>query len=610
MLRNRSTLVYLALFLGLVCYLTFIDKKIPGTKEREEAETELFKLNPDDVTGLEVSNVHGQFIFKKDNNHWEIRKPVDTPADSPTVDSIVNQIASAQPLAYITADKFNDSTLKEWGLMPPAERVFIHTNDKQYELLIGRKVAINDSVYARASGRKNEPVRILPSMVKDVLQKDLSDFRSRSVFDFDLDKVTKVASRIADTATAPAQQNELELKDGKWTLEMPLVARASEPDVQGMLNNILALRVIDFVTDTPSNVSQYGLTSPVATLSVTLKDGSEMVLQIGSAVPTKPNEVYAQRLKSNSVFTIAKATADALLSAVPSVRDRHVLPFTPAQATGLTISIGSNNIQLHKEDNVWKTAGDAAGLADMTKVNDILAKLSQLETTPLLKDSAPDLKPYGLDKPKGKITVQSPEFKPGPSLTLFIGKTENKVTYIRNSTEPFIYTLADHSLDFLPANNFSLRDTQVINLRRELVKSMTITVGTTPSVTLTRSSGGTWSTANVKERMVDSTKADTQASLFCQLQARSWLGPVQSSYGLSKPVLRIAVETDKPAATVLRIGAKLPDGNHAAQVEGDSLAFELAEGDYDILNASSLELIPSVLSATNAPSATPPPAKK
>ena len=52
MFRNSSTYIYLAVAVGLFCYLTFIDKKIPGTKQREEGETELFQLNPDDVTGL------------------------------------------------------------------------------------------------------------------------------------------------------------------------------------------------------------------------------------------------------------------------------------------------------------------------------------------------------------------------------------------------------------------------------------------------------------------------------------------------------------------------------------------------------------------------------
>jgi hypothetical protein len=598
--------------------VTFIDKKQPGTKDQETAENQLFNLDPEEVTGLEITNVHDTFIFQKNNNHWEIKKPVDTLADTATVEGILDQIAGAQPRQIIEPDKFTDANLKEWGLAPnAAERVVIHTKDKQYELLIGRKVAINDSVYARASGRKNEAVRVIPSTVKEALQKDLSDFRSRNVFDFEPNKVTKVATRVADTTATPGQQCEVDFKDGKWTLQMPLVARASDADVQALLGKILATHAIDFITDDASNLTQYGLTSPTATLSVTIQpDASdakqpeeEMVLQIGGPVPNKPDQVYAQRLKSNSVFTLARSNVDDLLKAMPNVRDRHVFPFNPGTATGFSYSFGTRKAQGHRDQGLWKTTGDAEGSADVGKVNDLLARLSQLETTPLVKDSATDLKPFGLDKPQGKITIQSTEFKPEPSLSLLIGKAENKLLYVRNSAEPFIYTIPDNALDFLAPNNLSLLDARVINLDLNHVTGMTIitaSVPPVPPVALARNGGGTWSATNVKDRMVDSLMADRQASLFCQLQAKTWLGPVLPAYALDKPVLTLAVQTDQPASsTVLRIGAALPDGSRAAQVEGQATAFELAEPDYDLLNSSSLQLIPQALSATNAPPAAP-----
>ena len=44
MLRNSSTYIYLVLFLGLLCYLTFIDKKIPGTKVTEDTRDPVIQL--------------------------------------------------------------------------------------------------------------------------------------------------------------------------------------------------------------------------------------------------------------------------------------------------------------------------------------------------------------------------------------------------------------------------------------------------------------------------------------------------------------------------------------------------------------------------------------
>jgi hypothetical protein len=606
MSRNRTTLIYLGLLLGLVCYLTFIDKKIPGTKEAEEAETELYKLDPSDVTGLEVTNVHGTFIFQKDNGHWEIKSPVNTPADSSAVEEVINQIAYAQPLRTIKIDGDDQGTqanLKEWGLSPPAERAVIHTADKSYELLIGRKMAINDSVYARGSGRKNEPVRILPNMVKSVLQKDLSDFRSRNVFDFDAEKAVKVASLVAQTAPAPAEECAVDLKNGRWTLEKPLVARADASAVQSLLTKILALHVVDFITDDATNLSPYGLTSPTATLSVTLLPAEDMVLQIGGPVPGKPDQVYAERLKSNSVFTLTKASLDDVFRALPDTRDRHVLPFDPGKAGGLAYSLGKKNADVSREKGLWNAIGKFPGRADIGEVTDALTRLSQIETTPTLKDSVSDLKPFGLDKPQGKITIQTGD-KANPTLTLLVGKNDNHLFYVRNSIEPFIYTVPENAFDFLPDSNLALLDARAIDLQLNQVHGMTVTAPPEPPVVLTRSSGGTWTATNVKDRMVDSVKADSQASLFCQLQAKSWLGPAQPSSGLDKPVLTIAVQTDRPEPTVLHIGALLSDGGRAAQIEGNPDTFEISDGDFGELNASSLmPLPPGALPATNAPPA-------
>jgi hypothetical protein len=611
MFRGRSTLIYLVVALGLVCYVTFIDKKIPGTAEQEANQTQLFKFNQEDVIGLEVDNVHGTFVFQKKSDHWEITSPVKTLADNATVMETIGQIATAEPqrtIALDGSDAANEKNLKEWGLDPAAERAIVHLKDRSLELLVGRKVAINDSVYARTSGRS--PVRVIPNTVKIALEKTLSDFRSRNVFDFQPERVTRVATSVANTATTPAQECEVDLQDGKWMLHKPIVARAAATDVQNLLGKILALRVTDFVTDDPGNLAQYGLTSPAATLSITVAPDDEGVMEIGSPVPGKPDEVYAQRLKSNAIVTLSQSVVNEIINGLPNVRDHHVLPFDPGTASAVSFTIAGAtpvHADLRKEKDVWQVRGDSAGPADVGKITDLLTHLQQLETTPMIKDSAPDLKPFGLDKPVGVISVTTPDDK--TPLTLSIGKTENDLIYVRNSIEPFIYTVPANAFDFL-GDSLSYRDKRAINLILDKVRSMTITIQGEPPLVLDRSAGGTWSAENAKDRMVDTTKAETQASLLCQLQAQTWLGAPTPADGLDKPALIFALQTDLPTATVIKIGAALPGGGHAAQVQGTPDVFVLSDADYGLLNASSLQMIPSALNAThaapvtNAPTAT------
>jgi hypothetical protein len=611
MLRGRSTLTLAIIALGLVCYLTFIDKKIPGTHEREQADAQLFTFNQDDVTGMDISTVKGNFSFQKKGDHWEITSPVNTLADSPTIEEIIGQIAYAQPQRTIPldgSDAANQNNLRQWGLAPAADKAVIHLKDKSVELLVGRKIAINASVYARTSEHADAPVRVIPDTIKTALEKSLSDFRSRNVFDFQADHVTRVATSVAQTPTTPAQEAEVIKKTTGWELEKPLVARASADDVSALVGKILALRVTDFVTDDPGNLAQYGLTSPSTTLSVTVGPDDEGVLQIGSAVTGHADQVYAQRLKSNAIFTLPQVSIADIVKALPNVRDRHILPFDPGAITSISFEVSGDRkakADLGRDKTgIWQVQGASAGTADVGKVTDLLTRLSALETTPVIKDSAPDLKPFGLDQPSGHVTLMLKDSK--TPLTLTIGKTENGVTYVRNSTEPFIYTVPAGTFTFF-SDAISYREKRVITLTAAKVSAVTITAQGKPPLMLDRSPGGTWTAENAKDRQVDATKADAQASILCDLQAVQWLGPAKPEYGLDHPLLTFAIRANNPDETVLKIGAALPDGSHAAQLKGSLDVFALSEGDYGLLNSSSLQLIPGETPATNvtnAPAAT------
>ena len=122
---------------------------------------------------------------------------------------------------------------------------------------------------------------------------------------------------------------------------------------------------------------------------------------------------------------------------------------------------------------------------------------------------------------------------------------------MRNSIEPFIYTVPDTSFDQF-GDNLSYRDKRAIDLVPSRVHALTVTVAGEPPLDLERSPGGTWTAENAKTRQVDSTKTDSQVAILSELQVQRWLGPSQPSYGLDQPVLTFAIKADKPAATVLK----------------------------------------------------------
>ena len=135
-------------------------------------------------------------------------------------------------------------------------------------------------------------------------------------------------------------------------------ARLRQPTSRALLDKILGLRVTDFVTDDAGNLAPTASPRQRHHLRHASARTSDMVLQIGGPVPGKPDQVYAQRLKSNSVFTLAKSTIDDLLKALPNVRDRHVLPFDPARPPALTFPSAPKKADLQRRPRLWNTVGD------------------------------------------------------------------------------------------------------------------------------------------------------------------------------------------------------------------------------------------------------------
>ncbi len=283
MLRNSSTYIYLAVALGLFCYLTFIDKKIPGTKEREEAETQLFELNPDDVIGLEITNVHGFFIFQKD------RQPLGNQEAGQHARRRRHRRRRHQPdrLRPAAADHRGRWQLRQRhgqpeGMGPhPARRARRHPHQGQ---------AVRT---ARRTQDGDQRQRLRPRFrTKERAGPDHSQHGQgrpgKGPFRFPQPQRLRFRRGQSDPGRhphrrharpPPASSARSTFKDGKWTLQLPLVARASDTDVQALLGKILGLRAVDFVTDDASNLSPTALPRPPRRFPSTLQESDEpMVL--------------------------------------------------------------------------------------------------------------------------------------------------------------------------------------------------------------------------------------------------------------------------------------------------------------------------------------------
>lgn len=587
MLRIRSTYLYLAVALGLFSYIYFIDGKFKSTDDAARAAGNLFDFAADQVNWLQITNASGTTVLEKSGDRWKITKPVQAFPEAGVVQQILGELEfarSARIIPYATLPGVKEETVKQWNLNPPAVRVEFRTPKGHDVLLIGRNVALTENVYARASDKPDAPIYIIRSATRAIVDRGLQELRSRAVFDFDSNTIDRATVREFTSGSQVSRDVEVaKVKDNHWSLQKPLVARAGKKQVDAWLRQVQDLRAVNFISDESSNLSTYGLSSPTAQVTVQRHgETEELTLIIGSPVPDKPQEVYAKRLRNNSVFTLNAEAVTKLLAGLPDCRDKKLVAGSAPEVIRVAIEQKGKTIAASKKEGVWSLDGDMR--AEAGRVQDFINLISTLQATQFVKDAATDLRPYGLDKPQVKVTLQYS--KDIPAVDVLFGKGDGKAIYAMTSAEPFIYSVPTGSLDSVPKDVLAWRDTQVLRLDKEKVNDVAFTGKDGSTITVKRESKDVYAT-DVPDSAVDKVKAEAQVALLSSLRAVQWLGKPLPVFVLDKPVLRIVITVGEEKL-VLRVGAPLMTGGRAAQVEGQPQAFELSLADFNLLESSPL----------------------
>ena len=605
MLRIRSTYLYLAVALGLFCYIYFIDFKYKSTDEASRTAGNLYDFRADQITRLEITNSNGTTVLEKHDDRWKITKPVQAFPEAGVVQQILGELEFARSeriIRYSTLSGVKEETIKQWNLNPPVVRVTFSSPKESHVLLIGRNVALTETVYARASTKPDAPIYIIRSTSKAIIDRSLADLRSRAVFDFDSTAIDRASVREFTSGAQVARDVEItRTKENQWSLQKPLVARAEKARVDAWLKQVQDLRVIDFVSDESSNLSSYGLSSPTAQITVQRKgEAEELSLVIGTSPQDKPQEVYAKRVRSNSVFTLSKEAVAKLMAGLPESRDKKLVSIAPADVVGVAIEQKGKVLSVQKREGVWMFEGESDMRAEAGKVQDFVNRMLLLQSTQFVKDAATDLRPYGLDKPQTKVTVRYLKDKETVSVDLLFGKVDAKQIFATTSTEPFIYSVPSGALDSIPKDALLWRDAQVLRLAPEKVKEVTFTGKEGASTTLKRESKDAYTTTT-EGYAVDAIRAEAQVSIVCNLRAVQWLGKPLPIFQLDKPAMQVVLTTAE-GKTVLRVGAPLMSGGRAAQVEGQASSFEMSLADFAALEQSVLTKAPvkAVIPPTDA----------
>ncbi len=327
-------------------------------------------LEQDDVAGLVVESAEGRVRLEKVGDDWQLREPVDYPADSATVSSTLSSLAGLDADRRLPAAEVDAA---EYGLDAPRSEITLTMDDGSHvSFAVGDEMPLGSKRPIRLDG--SDEIAIVPGWFMTDLERDVDDWRSRDVTAVRSDQVASI-----DIEAGADSIRAVRIGDD-WRLLSPMEDLADRDHLEALVTDLGALRIEEFL-DGEVDPAALGLGAPEYSLMVVRSDGGEPLrLELGATREGSGGTEVACRRGDGDYFWAQDRVRTRLSKAPVLWRSKKVADIDTWAAEGLRLSTGDETVELEKVDYQWRFAGDGAE-ADQPRVSDRLSALSKIEAT-------------------------------------------------------------------------------------------------------------------------------------------------------------------------------------------------------------------------------------
>jgi hypothetical protein len=255
----------------------------------------ILEFETDDIDGVKIAEGTKELEAQKSGDSWQLKKPVDTRADSSEISSFTSS------LRFARAQSFPDPPVdaKTAGLDSPPIKITLHDGKAKTDrvLLIG-KTSDTDKYYARDAGR--EAIFIIDKEIPEKAKRPVFDWRDKTIAKVDREKIDKIEiQRGTENLSFLKSGSDWKLPDGK---------KLQFDKISGMLNELDFEKAKDII-DMPKAPASYGLDKPK--LEVALRQGSNDLARVQFGSDSKmPEGIYIKTSDTPAVKVVSKDLFD------------------------------------------------------------------------------------------------------------------------------------------------------------------------------------------------------------------------------------------------------------------------------------------------------------
>src|SRR5881396_3704532 len=366
-----------------------------------------------------------------------------------------------------------------------------------------------------------------------------------------------------------ADVDEMELKRGAeavtlkresdgWRLLVPVTARGDRSRVDETLTTLTTARVDREIESAPTRLDQYGLDKPAAAVTLRLKDGRRLELQLGAKSPTGV-WVYAREAGKAAVFVVSDTVLRDVTRPLSEFRDKTVLAFGARQVTAFEVVTREGMLAVEQVDGRWRLTRPVALAADTETVTAFLDKLQSTRIKEFVAESPKSLVPYGLERPI-RVSIHTGRDKDRATTSLLIGTVDKaKGVYAMRPGESSVLLLPAEAWELVPKNVAVLRNKAVVEIDRDKVTRVDLE-SPKGKVGLTQEQNR-WRIVAPENLPADQVEAGALLFKLRDLKAQGFLTDDASGIAryLARPTVRVTIGATGAAAPTTVLLAPAPD---------------------------------------------------
>jgi hypothetical protein len=432
----RNLGIVAVLFVGLGAFVYFYE--IDGGKKRaEEAERakKLFQFEKEEVTSITLARSGDPITMQKEDDAWKLVAPIEARADETAVDGLASELSSTQVERSLEPSPVD---WKNFGLENPSIKIRVALKDGQtLELELGEKNFNRSSVFGRIPGQ--EKVLILPDLLYSNAEKELFDFRDKTVLDFDREQVREVEIR------SRRKTYRLEKNGEDWSIRKPIQARADRSEIRSILSDLELARVEEFVERGTGGLGTYGLRVPASRVDLYLGENrAKKTLLVGKKVGT---QYYAKDETGEDVFKIKEDLVEKFDLDLGKLRDKKMARFERNEVKRIEVKLPDQRFEFLKDsEDEWRMQSPEGHQGKSVLEYKLFWPLEDLEGKEIIDQANLDDPKYGFGEPSAEVKVVK---KDDQVIEVVLGKTDGEVVFGKTASDSTLYKVDKKVLEDL-----------------------------------------------------------------------------------------------------------------------------------------------------------------